>query len=170
MKGFLMNKVFTNFCQKVKLVITDVDGVLTDGGMYYSKEGEILKKFNTRDGMAVELLLKSNIKTIFLTREKSEIVKKRAKKVNVAELYLGIRNKELILPKICKKFNVTNNEIIYIGDDINDIEIMKMVGFSACPRNANKDVVKISNYKCIAGGGEGVLREIADIILSKKKN
>jgi len=155
--------------QNVKLVLTDVDGVLTDGGMYYSKDGEMLKKFNTRDGMAVELLIMANIKTIFITREKSKIVKKRAKKVNVADLYLGIQKKELILLKICKKFNVNKNEIIYIGDDINDLKIMKMVGFSACPNDANKDIVKISNYKCNARGGEGVLREIADIILSKKK-
>ena len=165
-----MNKEFINFCQKVKLVITDVDGVLTDGGMYYSDKGEVLKKFNTRDGMAVELLLKSNIKTIFLTREKSEIVKKRAKKVNTADLYLGIKKKELILPKICKKFNANPNEIIYIGDDINDVKIMKMVGFSVCPNDANKDVIKISKYRCKTNGGDGVLREITDIILSKREN
>ena len=101
-----MSKIFDNFCKKVKLVITDVDGVLTDGGMYYSKAGEELKKFNTRDGMAIELLLKFNIKTVFITREKSEIVIKRAKKVNAADLYLGIKNKESILSKICTKFSV----------------------------------------------------------------
>ena len=160
-----VNKTFDNFCKNVKLVLTDVDGVLTDGGMYYSKAGEELKKFNTRDGMAIELLLKFNIKTVFITREKSEIVTKRAKKVNAADLYLGIKNKESILSKICTKFSVKTEEIIYIGDDINDIKIMKLVGFSACPNDANKDVLKIAKYKCKTNGGEGVLREITDIIL-----
>ena len=163
-----MSKIFDNFCKKVKLVITDVDGVLTDGGMYYSKAGEELKKFNTRDGMAIELLLKFNIKTVFITREKSEIVIKRAKKVNAADLYLGIKNKESILSKICTKFSVKTEEILYIGDDINDIEIMTLIGFSACPNDANKDVLKFAKYKCKTNGGGGVLREITDVILLNK--
>ena len=86
--------------KKIKLVITDVDGVLTDGGMYYSKDGEFLKKFNTRDAMGMELLLDLGIKTIMLTRENSNIVKARAKKIKVSELYSGVLNKKSLLKKI----------------------------------------------------------------------
>ena len=94
--------------QKIKLVITDVDGVLTDGGMYYSKNGESLKKFNTRDAMGMELLSGLDIKTIMLTRENSDIVKARAKKIKVDKLYSGILDKKSIFPTILKKYHVSD--------------------------------------------------------------
>jgi len=151
--------------KKIKLVISDVDGVLTDGGMYYSTNGESLKKFNTRDGMAVELLHTYGIKVVFLTRENSNIVKSRAKKLKIDGVYVGIKSKELILEKICKKFTVKKDEIIYIGDDINDLKIICLVGFSACPKNA-MDVIKHNvDYICKSNGGDGVLREIAELFL-----
>ncbi len=87
-------------CKKIKMVLTDVDGVLTDGGMYYSEEGEIMKKFNTRDGMGVELLSKQQIGSIIITRENSTIVKKRGKKIKVLKTYVGILKKESLLPEI----------------------------------------------------------------------
>ena len=127
-------------CKKIKLLITDVDGVLTDGGMYYSEKGEVLKKFNTKDGMGVEILRNHGIKTVFLTKENSKIARLRGKKVNVDGVYVNIVFKEKELLKICKKFNVTPDEIAYIGDDINDIKIISKVGLSACPNDAVKDV------------------------------
>jgi len=156
--------------KKIKLVITDVDGVLTDGGMYYNQEGECMKKFNTKDSMGMELLLQNKIKSILLTRENSKIVKERAKKIKIAELYSNISKKEEMLPEISKKYNVTNVEIAYIGDDINDIEIMKLVGFSATPMDGNFAVKKISNYICKTNGGQGVFREISDLIIQSKNN
>jgi|TARA_Y100000310_G_scaffold285212_1_gene308521 YrbI family 3-deoxy-D-manno-octulosonate 8-phosphate phosphatase len=156
--------------KKIKLVITDVDGVLTDGGMYYSKDGEFLKKFNTRDAMGMELLLDLGIKTIMLTRENSNIVKARAKKIKVSELYSGVLNKKtLLLKKILKKYNVKLDQVAYIGDDLNDLEIMKSVGFSVTPSNGIDQIKKISNYVCKLNGGDGVFRELADIIISSQK-
>ena len=114
-------------CKLIKLVITDVDGVLTDGGMYYSEKGEILKKFNAKDGMGVEILSQYKIKTILLTRENSNIVKKRGSKIKTAATYIGILNKKSQLKKISKKFKVPLTRIAYIGDDLNDLEIMKLV-------------------------------------------
>ena len=152
-------------CKKIKLVITDVDGVLTDGGMYYSEEGEVLKKFNTKDGMAVELLKSINIKTIFITRENSKISIQRAKKVK-SNILSGILRKELELSAICKKFKVLENQIAYVGDDVNDYEIMQKVGFSACPNDAHEKIKKISMYCCSKNGSEGVLREVADLIMN----
>lgn len=162
------NKKLLAKCKKIKLVLTDVDGVLTDGGMYYSEKGEVLKKFYSRDGMAVELLLKHGIKTVFITKEDTSIVKKRSRKVKAVSIYMNILKKEKELPKISKEFRVNANEIAYIGDDINDLEIMKRVGLSAAPSDSIKKVRKMVDYVCISKGGEGAFREVADIILSFK--
>ena len=152
-------------CKKIKMLITDVDGVLTDGGMYYSEKGEVLKKFNAKDGMGVEILKNNGIKTVFLTRENSKIVRLRGKKVKADGIYINISFKERELLKICKKFNVLPNEVAYIGDDINDITIISKVGLSACPNDAVKDVKQKSDYICKLNGGEGVFREFAELIL-----
>jgi YrbI family 3-deoxy-D-manno-octulosonate 8-phosphate phosphatase len=165
----LERKILKKKCNQIKLVITDVDGVLTDGGMYYSKNGEILKKFNTRDGMGVELLRNNKIPVVIITREKSQIVLSRAKKLMIKDAFIGIKNKESFLPKICKKYKIKENNIAYIGDDINDLNIMQQVGFSASPKDGVTIIKKKSNYVCKVRGGEGVLREIADMIISFKK-
>ena len=156
--------------KKIKLVITDVDGVLTDGGIYYSDKGEYMKKFNTRDSMGMELLLQNKIKTIFMTRENSEIVKERAKKIQIIDLYLDVQKKEKILPEILKKYDVTKDEIAYIGDDVNDLEIMKIVGFSASPNDGVNIIKKTADYTCAKAGGKGAFREIAELIISKRGN
>jgi len=152
-------------CRKIKMVLTDVDGVLTDGGMYYSKEGEIMKKFNTRDGMGVELLSKQKIGSIIITRENSTIVKKRGKKIKVLKTYVGILKKESLLPEICKKYSLNLENIAYIGDDVNDFEIMCKVGFSCTPSDGIKKIKDISDYVCTAKGGHGAFREVSDLIL-----
>lgn len=163
-----MTTIIQKKIKKIKLVLTDVDGVLTDGGMFYTKDGEFMKKFNTRDSMGMELLLKHGVKTVFVTRENSEIVKKRVEKIKVADLYSGIMDKKSILPDIMRKYNVKDDEIAYIGDDVNDIEIMKSVAFAATPLDGNPAVKKASHYKCKAKGGEGAFREIADLIINLK--
>ena len=154
--------------KKIRLVLTDVDGVLTDGCMYYAESGEFMKKFNTRDSMGMELLLQHKIKTVFVTRENSKIVEKRVKKIAIVDLYSGIFDKKKILTKILTKYDVKKDEVAYIGDDINDIEIMKLVGFSATPSDGNFEVKKISDYICTNKGGEGAFREMADLILKLK--
>jgi len=152
-------------CKKIKLLISDVDGVLTDGGMFYSSRGEQLKRFHTRDGMGIELLLQKKIPTVLITKEKSKIAEKRAKKIRAASIYIGILEKEKKLPEIRKKFNVMNNQIAYIGDDVNDLSLLSQVGFSASPYDATDSVKKQVDYVCKSRGGEGVLREIADLII-----
>ena len=159
------NKQLQTKYKKIKLIITDVDGVLTDGGMYYSEKGELLKKFNTKDGMAVELLHKASIKTIFLTGENSKIVKIRAKKVKADDCHINIKQKEKIFSEICKKFNVKPFNVAYIGDDVNDLKIMSCVGLTACPSDAQKQIKLISDLKCEKEGGKGAFREFANVIL-----
>ncbi len=153
-------------CKKIKLIITDVDGVLTDGGRYYSDKGEIIKKFHVRDGMGINILLRNNIKTVILSKENSPIVKKWAKDMNVSKLYLGIKHKEKKLSDVCKDFSLKKDEIAFIGDDVNDVELLSLVGFSATPKDGNIYAKKIVDYTCDLHGGQGAFREISDLILS----
>jgi len=164
----IKSKEIRNKCKKIKIVLTDVDGVLTDGGRYYSEKGESLKKFHARDGMGVNILLRNQIKTVVITKENSKIVKYWAKVMNVSKVYSGIKTKEDKLKTICKTYNVKPIEIAFIGDDVNDIELMKKVGFSATPFDGNPHAVKIAHYVCKTSGGNGVLREIVDMILKEK--
>jgi len=154
-------------CKKIKIVLTDVDGVLTDGGMYYSSKGDVMKKFHVRDGMGVTLLRKNKIPTIIVTKEKNPIIRQWAKKMKIEKVYEGILQKEVIINEIYKTFNVTPQELAYIGDDVNDVELMKKVGFSAAPKDGAEQIKKVADYICKSKGGEGVLREIADIILTR---
>jgi len=161
----LKKSEFIKKCKKIKLILTDVDGVLTDGCMYYSSKGEELKKFHTRDGMAVELLLQKNIKTIIITKEKSKIVISRAKKIKVFKVYSGVKQKDKILNQICTKFKVTPDETAFIGDDVNDEKIMKLVGLSFAPSDATQTIKNIADIITNTEGGQGVLREVTDKIL-----
>ena len=160
-----MNRKITEKCKKIKIVLTDVDCVLTDGGMYYTSNGDYMKKFHTRDGMGISLLRKNDISTIIVTKESTMMVKKWAKNMNIDYVYDGIQKKEDIIKKISKKYNVSNSEIGYIGDDVNDIELLKLVGFSATPNDGIPEVQAIVDYVCKKNGGSGVLREISDILL-----
>ena len=156
--------------KNVKILLTDVDGVLTDGGMYYSGSGDTMKKFHARDGMGISLLKKNGIPTVIVTKEKTQMVKKWAKKMPIAKLYDGILKKEDVLEKISKEFKVKPSEIAFIGDDVNDINLLKLVGFSAMPNDGIKQLKSICDYQCRTTGGNGVLREIAELIFERKFN
>ena len=111
---------------KIKVVLTDVDGVLTDSGMYYSSKGDIMKKFHTRDGMGVTLLRKNHIPSVIVTKEKNEIIKQWSKKMKIDKLLMGVNKKEDVLEKICKSYGVQSSQICYIGDDVNDLGLLKL--------------------------------------------
>ena len=161
---------FLNKCKKIKLILTDVDGVLTDGGMYYTKDGDIMKRFFVRDGMGVNLLKKQGIPTIIVTKEKNIVTKKWSDKINIEKLYEGIIKKEDILEKVCKIYELKTEEIAYIGDDVNDLELLKRVGLSVTPSDASDDAIKISDYTSKYNSGNGVFRELADLILLIQNN
>jgi YrbI family 3-deoxy-D-manno-octulosonate 8-phosphate phosphatase len=148
--------------------MTDVDGVLTDGGMYYSQVGDSMKKFHVRDGMGVNILLRNGINTIIITKEKTKLVRNWAKKMNIAKLYDGVMKKEDMIGIICNEFNVKPDNLAYIGDDVNDMKIMKRVGFAITPNDAVLQVKRISDYVCNLNGGQGVFREVADLILDNQ--
>ncbi len=163
-----MNSNLGKKVKNIKIVLTDVDGTLTDGGMYYSSKGDTMKKFHVRDGMAVNILKRNGIFTVLITKEKSNIVKQWAKKMNVRKMHQGIINKEKILPKICKEHRVKPEQIVYIGDDINDIDLMEMVGLSVAPADAWKKTRQTADFVTNATGGNGVLRAVTDLILENK--
>lgn len=152
----------------IKLFLADVDGTLTDGGMYYSEDGDELKKFNTRDGMGFQLLREHGIKTGIITSEDTRIVENRAKKLKVDFLKQGKRDggKLEVAKEICGEMGITLQEVAYIGDDINCMEILSNAGIAACPADACKEVKSIRNINIMnSKGGEGCVREFVDKIL-----
>jgi len=157
--------------EKIKVILTDVDGVLTDTGIYYGQDGEALKRFSIRDGMGVERLRKyAGIETIIITGENSGTVKSRAEKLKITEFYLGVQKKEDVLEIIKKKNGLEKENIAYIGDDANDYEIMKLVGFTATPADGMNFIKAIADYVCETKAGYGAFREFAELILSFKNN
>ena len=170
-EGLLMKKkVRNNFSEKKKLkidtLILDVDGTLTDGGMYYSPQGEFMKKFNTRDAFGIRLLMDKGIEVIIITSENSKIVEERLKKMKITEFYLGVNDKFSLLEKIKLKKKIEWDAIGYVGDDLNDLEAMKSVGFKACPSDAEKEILEISDFISPKRAGYGAIREIVNYILN----
>ena len=156
--------------KKIKLFLSDVDGTLTDAGMYYGQNGEEFKKFNTHDGKGFELLRKAGIKTGIITSEDTKIVENRAKKLKVDFLYQGLEHKGKleIAKEICDKLDITLDEVAYIGDDINCKELLFNVGFAACPFNAVSEVKNIHDIsKLSKNGGEGAVREFIEKLFYK---
>ena len=149
---------------KPKLILTDIDGVWTDGGMYYDNHGNELKKFHTYDSAGVLFCKKLNLPVGILTGETTEIVAKRAEKLKLDHLYQGVENKLDVAKDLCNKYNIDLNDIAYIGDDLNDISLLKSVGFSACPSSAPNDIKKIVHTVLNKKGGEGVFREFVEYL------
>lgn len=154
---------------RIKILLTDVDGVLTDNGVYYSESGEVMKRFSIRDGMGVERLRKlAGIDTGIITGETSPSVARRAEKLNIRELHLGIKNKLDRVTEIMQRLQLQWEEMAYIGDDVNDLEVMEKVGIAACPADAMPQVSAIVHYHCGARGGYGAFREFAEWLIELK--
>src|SRR3990167_2138342 len=118
---------------EVRLFATDVDGVLTDAGMYYSESGDEWKKFNTHDGMGIKLLQKAGYVTAIVTQERTKIVARRAEKLAIPELHQGVMDKLTVIREMAGRHGLSLNQVAYIGDDVNDLEALRAVGFSAAP-------------------------------------
>ena len=150
---------------KIKMFLTDCDGCLTDGGMYYSENGDELKKFNTRDGMGFSLLKAKGIITGIITGENVELNKRRADKLGLDILEAGCKDKLAAVKELCNKYNIDLQNVAYIGDDINDIDVIESVGFGCCPYDAVERVKKVSDYIAATSGGHGVIREVVELLL-----
>lgn len=155
---------------RIKLLVCDVDGVLTDAGMYYDSLGNEWKKFNARDGKGIELVKKFGIKVMFLTSENTEIVRRRAEKLNIDFCYMGIKQKkERLIEFFRDNTEFSFDTTAYIGDDVNDFEVLKLVSFAAVPADAVEENLKIADYVCERKGGAGCVREICDLIRNNNK-
>ncbi len=151
--------------KRIRLFATDVDGVLTDAGMYYSESGDEWKKFNTRDGMGIKLLQKAGLITAIVTQERTRLVARRAEKLAIPELHQGVMDKLSVIRDMAERHGISLRHIAYIGDDVNDLEALKAVGFSATPADGLPQVRKVVDYICRLKGGEGAVRELAEMIL-----
>lgn len=149
----------------IKVFLTDCDGCLTDGGMYYSEKGDELKKFNTKDGMAFSLLRKAGFKIGVVTGEKADLNRRRFSKLKVDFYCPDCRDKLSAVSDICSQLGLSLDNVLYIGDDLNDLELLKTVGYSCCPSNAQPEVKAVVDYIAARKGGEGVIREVADLLL-----
>lgn len=148
-----------------KLILTDIDGVWTDGGMYYDEKGNEWKKFNTSDSAGIRFCKYLNIPVGIITGEQTNSVKRRADKLKVDYLYMGVTHKLPVVKQICAELAVNLSDVAYIGDDINDFEVLEAVGISACPADAPEYIKEIVKWRLKKEGGQGVFREFVEKIL-----
>ena len=151
--------------KKPKLILTDIDGVWTDGGMYYDQTGNEWKKFHTYDSAGVLFAHQNEIPVGIITGEDTEIVARRAAKLKVDYLFQGVKNKLEVAQNICKELNITLEDVAYIGDDLGDVDLLKNAGTSATPNSAPEYIKKNAQMVMTKNGGEGVFREFVEKIL-----
>lgn len=152
----------------IKLVLTDIDGVWTDGGMFLDQTGNELKKFNTSDSAGVIFLRLLNIPLGIITGENTQIVQRRADKLKITRLYMGVMNKLVVAEKLCAELQISLQEVAYIGDDLNDAVLLNAVGFSAIPANAPTYMEKFAQIRLTKSGGNGAFREFVEILLQQE--
>lgn len=151
--------------QEIKLIVLDVDGTLTDGKIYYDSNGNEMKSFNVKDGMVIGQAIKNGIEVVIITGRKSAIIDRRAEELGIRYVCQGVHNKLECLEKVLCELNLEYRDSMYIGDDINDLNVMKKVSVSACPNDAAKEVKELSSFNSKYNGGEGAVREIIEEVL-----
>ena len=151
----------------IRLILTDIDGVWTDGGMYYDQMGNEWKRFSTYDGRGVTLAHEYNIPVGIITGEETEIVRRRAEKLKVDYLFQGVSNKLSVATQLCKDLDISLSQVAYIGDDLADIELIKSVGYSAVPAGAPLESLNLSDIVLTKHGGEGAFREFVEALIIK---
>lgn len=160
-----MKLLLSEQLKKIHLIVLDVDGTLTDGGIYYDNEGHEFKKFNAKDGLGIVQTQQAGIDFMILTGRSSAIVEKRAIELKVKYLFQGIKDKAKFLHKFLNERNIPNQAVAYVGDDLNDYEAMKLAGIKACPADASIEIKEISDVILTRNGGCGAVREFTDKIL-----
>jgi 3-deoxy-D-manno-octulosonate 8-phosphate phosphatase (KDO 8-P phosphatase) len=155
--------------RRIKLLITDIDGVMTDGRIVYSVYGDELKFFDVTDGFGISLLNRVGIKTVIITAKKSRIVKLRGRDLKVAKAYAGFLDKRVPFNDVLKRFKIPAEEICFIGDDLIDIPILKKVGFAVSVPNGMEEVKAIAHHITAKPGGRGAVREVCELILKSQE-
>lgn len=155
---------------KYKLIVSDVDGVWTDGSFYYSEEGDVQRKFNTRDSYGVSLCRIVNVPVLILSTEANEMVLRRMEKLKLKHVKLGVRNKFQVIKEYCDKFNISPQEVAYVGDDMNDYHLIGKLGFFGCPANAYYRIKERADIVLKTDGGAGAFREFVELLIKKEGN
>ena len=155
---------------KIKNFVFDVDGVFTDGSIIVDNSGNELRVFSTRDGIAVKLATDKGYNFCVISGGKNEGVRKRLNKLGIKNVYLGVNNKMEVFKSFMNDNNLKTTETMFMGDDIPDIQILKMVGLSCCPNDAANEVREVVDYISIKKGGEGCVRDIIEQVLTIQKN
>lgn len=150
-----------------RLILTDIDGVWTDGGMYYDQTGNEWKRFHTYDSAGVLFAHHLGIPVGILTGENTEIVRRRAKKLKVEYLFMGVQDKVVAAKRLCEELHITLQDVAYVGDDINDIRLLKQVGWAGVPTNAPEYIKELANVQLKKQGGNGAFREFVEAILGE---
>ena len=153
---------------KIKLLVFDVDGVMTDGSITYDENGVEYKTFNAKDGHGLAKMIRNGFMTAVITGRKNGTVDRRADDLRFTEVYQGVKNKLPILEGIMQKYELTFDEVAYMGDDEPDIPVLEKVGISACPNDAVDEVKKICNFISSKDGGKGAVRELCDFVYDNK--
>ena len=164
----MINEELRGRFKKIKLLLLDVDGVLTDGRIIYDSKGRDSKFFDVHDGLGVFVLHKSGIKTILITAKSSKAIKPRARDMRVAEVFADIFPKTAVLDKILKKYNVSQDEVCFMGDDLVDLSLMRKVGLPVAVSNASGSIKEAAVYITNRAGGRGAVREVAELILKSQ--
>lgn len=155
---------------QIKLLCCDVDGVLTDGGLYYGPAGQTMLKFNVLDGLGLKLLKSSRVKTCFITMSNNDIIKSRATVLGIDHCFLGIEDKLTTIDKLASDLSLEMNEIAHIADDVNDLPLLKKVGCAITVPNAVDEVKEIAHFITSRKGGEGAVRDLCDSLIRAKNN
>ena len=150
--------------KRLKLLITDIDGVLTDGSLYYTKEGETIKSFNVLDGLGIKALQRLGIRLAVISGRDSEALITRLRELEIEDIFTGRHKKTEVYETLKQKYNLRDEECGFIGDDVVDIPVMEKVGFPVAVRNAVREVKKVAVYVTTKEGGKGAFREVVDLI------
>ncbi len=155
--------------RKVRLLCVDVDGVLTDAGMYYGADGEVLKKFNTRDGMGLARLREAGVAVAIISGEDSAIVHARAAKLKIDDVFSGASNKRVAIDELCTRHGLDLDEVAFIGDDLNDVSALECVGLACAVSDAAEPVQAIAHYVTQRRGGDGAVREVCEFLIAARQ-
>ena len=150
---------------KIKILIFDVDGVLTDGYLFYDYQGNQIKRFSVKDGLGIRYLQKAGLNICIVSGGQEDVINNRAKDLNIKHIYCGVKNKKEKVEILQDKFNVKKNNILYLGDDLNDLTVRKSVGLLIAPNNASKKFKKYCDGILKSNGGYGAVRELAERLL-----
>ncbi len=154
--------------QQIRLLALDVDGTLTDGGLYYTADGQELKKFNAKDGQGLKLLMAQGIQVAWITASSAVVTWHRARNLGIPYILLDVEDKLSALKELCYAIGITLDQVAYMGDDVNDLEVLQQVGLPLAPADAVLAVRNVADYITALKGGEGAVREVCDLILAAR--